>query len=115
MDSAVPSMAIPYGPEARRKVERGIAPKACSIRWLVRRAMTGRESQQAEIGVVGSLWHLLRVSRGEALRRLHQVVGGRSIPTRDAHARIAGVQSRKHEMEKPIGVARWPRQESSLL
>jgi len=41
----------------------------------------------------------------EALRRLHEVVGEEvDFDRGDAHARIAGVQSRKHEMEKAIGV-----------
>src|SRR6266850_2575677 len=42
----------------------------------------------------------------EALRRLSQVIGDEIyFHGRDAHARIVGVQSRKHEMEEPIGVS----------
>jgi len=38
----------------------------------------------------------------EALRRLQQVVGKEiDFHCGDAHARVAGVQRRKHEMEKP--------------
>jgi len=41
----------------------------------------------------------------EALRRLSQVVGDEIyFHGGDAHARIVGVQSRKHEMEELIGV-----------
>src|SRR5260370_4819259 len=41
----------------------------------------------------------------ESLRRLHEVVGEEvDFDRGDAQARIAGVQSRKHEMEKAIGV-----------
>jgi hypothetical protein len=94
------------GPEARLQIRiAGIAKKRAQYRGRFDAAIAeGAESPQREVTALRIVMNLVE-KLCEALGRFRQVVG-REIDFHggDAHARIFGVQSRKYEVEKPIGV-----------
>ena len=94
------------GPEARLLIRIArIAKKCGQYRSGLNAAIAeGAESPEREIAALGIVMNLIE-KFCEALRRLSQVVGDEIyFHGGDAHARIVGVQSRKHEMEELIGV-----------
>src|SRR5258706_9574296 len=91
------------GPEARLLIRIArIAKERAQYRGGLNAAIgEGAESPEREITALGVVMNLIE-KFCEALRRLSQVIGDEIyLHGRDAHARIVGVQSRKHEMEEP--------------
>ena len=94
------------GPEARLLIRIARIAKECGqYRGGLNAAITeSAKSPERKIAALGIVMNLIEKSC-EALRRLPQVIGGEIyFHGGNAHARIVGVQSRKHEMEELLGV-----------